>query len=362
MSRPFEIRNPFPCIEVRGTPRELGRQQGEALRELLRELVELIVDRVNKGRPDKPMLSYEQCLNVAAESIRPADAYAPGLMEELRGVAEGSGVSLEQIMLVNVRNQVAVALAGACTAIALDSRASLSGSSVVAQNWDNDPAMDRFSVVLIRRPEGLPGNMSFTQPGVIGYMGIGENGIGICGNTLPAPARRHGVPWYFALRRIYEQATLKDAIEHVSKVDLAIPINALLASCEGVADIEATADGVWKLEAEESGVLIHTNHCLHPELACVNNDYPELIQSGTRLERTRSLIRETGLPLSVDDLKTILSDHDGFPRSICRHINDDPETGFWTSVVSMILEPSEGRMHLSRGNPCEAPYDVYSLC
>ena len=60
-------------------------------------------------------------------------------------------------------------------------------------------------------------------------------------------------------------------------------------------------------------------------------------------------------------LKTVLSDHDNHPTSICRHPNDHPENGYWTSVFSVLIEADAGLMHVSRGNPCEQPYETYSL-
>jgi len=339
----------------------MGRQLGEAMRDELHGLIEIIVERINKGRPGRPAFTYEQGLEVAASSIAPAEAYAPHLVEELRGVAEAGGGSLEQVMLINVRNQIAVALDGACTAVAVETGASSSETGMVGQNWDNDPAMDPFSVVLTRRPKDGPSHLNFTQPGVIGYMGLNEPGIGVCVNTLPAPASGRGVPWYFALRSIYEESSLDGVVARLARADLAISINAAMMTSEGAADIEATADGVYVLRANERGTLVHTNHCLHPDLVPINDDFPELIESGPRLRRSEALLAGMGSPVSLDDLKRLLSDHDGFPRSICRHPNDDPETGFWRSVVSMILEPSEGRMHLTRGNPCERPFEVYTL-
>ena len=65
--------------------------------------------------------------------------------------------------------------------------------------------------------------------------------------------------------------------------------------------------------------------------------------------------------VSVEDAKMILSDHEGFPTSICRHPNDDAATGWQRSVVSLVLEPGEGRMHVSNGNPCENEYETYEL-
>ena len=57
----------------------------------------------------------------------------------------------------------------------------------------------------------------------------------------------------------------------------------------------------------------------------------------------------------------MLRDHHGHPTSICRHANDHPENGFWTSVFSVVIEADAGVMHLSRGNPCGSPYESYAL-
>ena len=41
--------------------------------------------------------------------------------------------------------------------------------------------------------------------------------------------------------------------------------------------------------------------------------------------------------------------------------NDDAGTGFWETIFSVIIEPSASRMHVTRGNPCERPYEMYTL-
>jgi hypothetical protein len=58
---------------------------------------------------------------------------------------------------------------------------------------------------------------------------------------------------------------------------------------------------------------------------------------------------------------TILSDRQGFSTSINRYPNDHPATGWQRSVISIIVEPDAGRMHLSRGNPGDHPYELYEL-
>ena len=89
----------FPMIEVAGSHREMGRQIGEATRDLLRELVEVVTDRINVGRAGQRPISNEQALEVARVSTAYAAEYAPELMTEVEGVAEGAGLTVDQVML-----------------------------------------------------------------------------------------------------------------------------------------------------------------------------------------------------------------------------------------------------------------------
>jgi isopenicillin-N N-acyltransferase-like protein len=235
------------------------------------------------------------------------------------------------------------------------------GGPVVGQNWDNDPALDPFTIVLKRRPVGRPAILDVTQAGLIAYIGLSDRGLGVCLNTLPAPSRPFGVPHYFTVRAIYESDGLEEAVAAVGRAERAIPANILLATPQGPADLEVTTDEVHLLRDDGSGMLVHTNHGLHPALESANTRFPELIQSRPRRDRMTALLDAARKPLRLTDLQAALRDHEGHPRSICRHVNDTPGTGYWASVFSVILEPAAGRMHLARGNPCEHPYEVYTL-
>lgn len=344
-------------IEVRGTPRELGRQLGEAAREEIRGFAAVALERVNRTVP----VSRERALTVARGSIPYVERYAPEMIEELRGMADATGLSLEELMLLQVRNQLRPETEAGCTAFSLAASASATGSSIVGQNWDNDPALDPFTIVLIRRPRGKPAIMDVTQAGLIAYIGLNDQGIGVCLNTLPAPSRPLGVPHYFTVRAIYESRTLGEAVAAVRRAERAIPANILLATPQGPADLEVILDEVYLLRDPGTGLVTHTNHCLHPALASINAEFPELLESYPRKERLDALLADRPRPWRIEDLKEALRDHEGYPRSICRHPNDHPITGFLASVFSVIVEADAGRLHLSRGNPCEHPYETYVL-
>ena len=351
MNRPARYRE----IEVGGTPVEMGEKLGEAAREEIRGFSAVALDRVNKTIT----VSRESALTTATACIEYIHDYSPAMLAELEGMARSSGVSVPELILLQIRNQLQPDRDAGCTAVSLSP--AVATGSIVGQNWDNDPALDPFTIMLTRRPTGEPAHLTVTQAGLIAYIGVSEAGIGLCMNTLPAPSRAVGVPHYFTVRGMYQATGLAGATEAVRRAQRAIPINVILATPEGPADLEITVDAVNVLTDSGSGVVTHTNHCLHPEFVHHNDDFPELIQSGPRLQRINSLLEQAPRPLTVPVLQDMLRDHDGHPTSICRHANDHPDNGFWTSVFSVIIEADAGVMHVSRGNPCTSPYEAYTL-
>ena len=346
--------NRYPELVVRGTPREMGCQIGESTRGQVQQFCEIALERLNKAAH----VSEQRARAVTEGSLAKARDYAPDLVEELQGVADGANVSLEQVMFLQVRNHFPPEDSG-CTSVSWENVADV--GPVVAQNWDNDPELDPLTVVLTRRPKDKPATLNLTQAGLIAYIGCNDQGIGACLNTLPAPQREIGVPHYFTLRRIYESASLDEAYEAVNSADRAIPANINLATPQGPADLEVTIDDVHILKQSPGKGLCHTNHCMHSALQPINNDFPELIQSGPRLDRIETLSSLAGDGMRLQDVQEMLRDHDGYPQSICRHLNDDPQTGWWQTVFSVIVAPAELSLYVTRGTPCDHPFERYPL-
>ena len=344
-------------IEVAGSPRQMGRQIGEAAGEEIRGFCAVALSLVNKTL----RVSRAAADVIVSKALHSAEQYSPDMIEEIRGMAEGACVSVQEIMLLQVRNQLQPAADAGCTSLALAGKGREPGTWLVAQNWDNDPDLQPFTVVLSRRPTGKPALMTITQAGLIAYIGFNEAGIGVCLNTLPAPSRPFGVPHYFTVRGIYEAPSLEGAVGAVERADRAIPANIMLATPQGPADLEVTLDRVCVLRNESAGGITHANHCRHPELLAINEQFPELIQSHHRQRRIDQWLNLQRRNPDLEGVKNLLRDHEGYPRSICRHANDDPSTGCWETVFSVIIEPLARRMHVSRGTPCDHPYETYAL-
>ncbi len=342
-------------IEVTGSPLEMGRQTGEAAREEIAGFCELALDRLREMLD----VSSEQAHAHAEHCLPYAEQYSADSVAELRGIAEAADIPFWKIMLLQIRNQFTPDADAGCTSLSLP--ATSTRGPIVAQNWDNDPALDPFTIVLTRRPVGKPALMTVTQAGLISYVGFNDAGIGACLNSLPAPSRTTGVPHYFTLRELYETTSLEAAVQAIRRAERAIPANIMLMTPEGPADLEVTLETVQVLRPVETGWITHTNHCLHPELCAYNEQFPELIGSHPRKARIDYLLQAYGDEISVDDIKAALTDHEGYPRSLCRHVNADADTGYWQTVFSVIIEPEQRRMQVSRGTPCSAGYELYQL-
>jgi isopenicillin-N N-acyltransferase-like protein len=344
-------------VVVAGSPREMGRQLGEAARAEIRGFCEAALPLVNKTSA----ISRARALEIVRISLPLAERYAPDMVEELRGTAESARVSLDDLFLLQIRNQLQPAREAGCTSFSLAPQRTTEGHAIVAQNWDSDPALDPFTIVLTRRPTGKPALMTVTQAGLIAYIGMNSAGIAACLNTLPAPARIEGVPHYFTLRGIYEARSLDDAVYAVRRAPRAIPASIMLATPQGPANLEVTIDSVHVLQNEQLGCVTHTNHCVHEALTAINHQFPELIESHPRFSRINTLTQPPATRFSVADVQRLLTDHDNYPRSICRHPNDHPKHGFWETVFSVVMQPTLGWMYVSRGTPCSCRYERYEM-
>ena len=344
----------YPEITVSGSHREMGRQLGEQAGELVRRFCALALESANRMASVTP----EEAQRVSAKSLEYAKRYAPCLAEEFQGIAESAEVDVLDLMLAQVRNQFSDDQQEACTSLSVAPTITTNGSHFVAQTWDADPALDEVTIVLTRRPTEGPEYMSVGQAGLIGYMGLNASGIGCCVNTLPAPSRGVGVPHYFSLRRIFEQTSLDDAVDVLEQAYRAIPVNIMMTTPQGPANIEATPEQVFVLRDPEC--LVHTNHCLHSELVSINEEYDELCQSYSRLPRMNALLASRTSDLSVATISEWFQDHDNYPGSICRHANpDDSKHGFIETVFAMIVDAENRSLYVSRGTPCNSPFEEY---
>ena len=73
----------YPELTVRGTPREMGRQIGDAVGDLVRGFCDEALSAINKT----VSISHDTAARISNESLAYVSQFAPHLVEELYGVA-----------------------------------------------------------------------------------------------------------------------------------------------------------------------------------------------------------------------------------------------------------------------------------
>ena len=348
----------FKELIVSGSEFEMGRQIGEECKEQIKDLVQITLQRFNLS--SKKIISLNQAIDLVNKIIDSSGEFLESEFNELKGISESADVQFEELMILNCRNMLG-SIPDGCTSVLVSSERSSEESSIAGQNWDNDPLMRDYSIVLTRRPKDKSKNITWTQPGLSAYMGINSEGTAICMNALNGPVDTKGIPWYFIVRKIFDTTGIKEIKDILKNITPAISANAAIVTNEGPVNFELTPSKIRYIEPTE-GLIVHTNHCVHNDLVINNIDFKDKIygQSFDRKIRSEDVLSNIN-NLSLENIKSVLSDHVGFPTSICRHENSDKLTGWQKSVISLIMLPESGQLHISAGNPCEKEYEVYFL-
>lgn len=375
----------FPLVEIRGGPRERGRQFGAACREQIQRYADGLLsvmagEAALRSLPPengaaggassdaRPRPLTREDLYARALTFLPAfETFAPHLVEEIRGIAEGADLPFGAALLVNVRAEVAGVTgirAGdtgrggeGCTSFAVGRTATAGGGMLLGQNQDQSPEMEAFGVVLRVRPDNGPPSIMATFGGLVGYPGMNGAGVAHFQNALSNGVWRHALPHYPMKRALLEQKDVAGCLRVMDRAPLASCGNYVLGDRSGaILDVETTPDGYAVVQPEDD-MVVHTNHFQSPRFTSQERLLSSLPDSGARLSRMRRLMGQARSHITLDSMKGFLQDHDGGPSAICRHEPDRP----MKTIASIIAEPDHGRLHVSAGNPCETEYMTYSL-
>jgi isopenicillin-N N-acyltransferase like protein len=191
----------FKRLALKGEPYNIGYQHGVRLASAVADNVEVYFTLFEHYAG----LDRHAVLRRASEFVSIIGAFDEDVMTEIRGIAEGSGKSLEEIVALNSRTEImfkegARLLHGECTSMATTPEASLSQHTLIAQNWDWMPRIQRNCVLLDLEQPRKPRVLTFTEAGFVGKIGMNSAGLGLCCNLLVTPQTRPGVPFHVLCR------------------------------------------------------------------------------------------------------------------------------------------------------------------
>ena len=354
---------PILTIELNQTdPKKRGRAYGEAAREKINTILEKYRKIFNAITGD----TWETTVERGESFISKAQAFAPDLVEEIRGIAEGADQAFMDVFLLNARSEILFnpqVLAQECTTVAALPESTTNGEVLLAQNWDWYKEVIDCQVILnIRQSEGKPSFITFTEAGQLAKIGMNTAGIGLVVNNLVSDQPRTGVPWIFMTRRVLESSHLAQAIGYVLNTPRAHSINFLIGYAEGEAVNLETSPVEEHILWPENGCLVHTNHYLKPgknfrDLKPLRDPY---LSTYLRYIRAQKGLAVSNGTIDVNRILRILSDHLDRPFSVCSHEN--PSIAPLRQIVtclSIVMDLSRKQIHFTLGNPCHG--DVQKL-
>ncbi|HOX27624.1 MAG TPA: C45 family autoproteolytic acyltransferase/hydrolase [bacterium] len=340
-----------------GTHYEMGLQHGVLLKDDIKALMSFFFenkktifgasfDDLDKGA--KTLLK-----NIPAEYV-----------EEMKGIAEGSGVDFKQILYANTFLDVVSAswsgVKPSCTNFAALPRASLRGEIVHGRNldWTADEAVTKSNVVFHYEPKG---GFSFTTMGWTGIAGtltgfnyeqisVGEM------TSMSTEAQLDGTPIMIQLRALLERSkTLDDAYKVLAEMPRTTGYNVLVT--DGKAGdafvVEMSAKSIVKFKPEND-MIFRTNHYVDKKLSKTQMKYFYMYYSGKqsdsflRYDRLNELLTSNKGKIDAKLAMSFLGDKwDGATKDF----NDTLKNSICASntLQSAVILPDSGEIYVALG-------------
>jgi isopenicillin-N N-acyltransferase-like protein len=204
---------------ISGKPRERGRDYGTRFREAIRGFLDREIYRSFTDKPN----AKETMIRFAAACGEAVKAYSPLIHEEMEGMAEGTGLRLEEIVLVTNHEELwhrgAIPAQPHCTVFGAAPPDTADGATFVGQTWDwMESVYGMSSMLQWKRPEG-PSLLAYAYPGLWTGAGINSEGITLCWHSGGGDGKepRVGIPAYVLIAQMLYQDTLKGALEEAKR-------------------------------------------------------------------------------------------------------------------------------------------------
>ena len=364
-------------LPLEGTPRQRGQQHGEELREAISRHLDLFRENIEQ---DTGLNSKEYLDRFMSETeFLPAiEKYAPDLLDEVSGIAEGSGRTFQEVLARQCSDEdtwfrqvvkFGRSIPEHCSCLGTRE----GGHSLIAQNMDSPRYYDGFQTLLrLREPGSDVESLVFTVAGKISLAGMNNYGVGICCNTvLQLDFNPRGLPEDFIVRKVLQQKNIRDVLAFMKSVPHASGQNYILGDPTRVVDLECSAHKVVEFSPlPETKRVCHTNHPLANDntqswdalWARGEREAPQVIEEFkarmTTFNRYTTLEEclKDDAPLDTERAIEILSDHSA---PVCLHHID---TGNYTlGCLIMELDAETPRLNIAGGPPCSTPFRTYTF-
>jgi isopenicillin-N N-acyltransferase-like protein len=274
----------------------------------------------------------------------------PELVEELEGIAAGSGQDVRELLAINARTELLAgtqAMVGECSLLGRRDGAS---GAWLAQTWDWHPDLAAAAVAWTVVQDG-EWFTTVTEAGVLAKLGVNSRRVA-CGLnflTCSTDGGLDGVPIHVLLRLVLERsASGADARALLAASPTSASSCITVAAGADLFAAELSPGGARFVEPDPDGWLVHTNHFLLPPATGVDtmpSAHPGTLDRFVRVARAA----RDGVPVP-----RALAQHGAMVEPVCRH-GDAPGTA-WAdrraTLLAVWAEPNRHALRVAAGPPC----------
>src|SRR6516164_9358321 len=204
------------AIVIAGGPRERGRRYGRRFRDEIGEFLDREIYRAFEGS----LAAKEELLRYAAACSRVIRGECPVIADELEGMAEATGLRLEEHVLITLHEELyhrgVLPPMSHCTAVAVGPPEA-PGRTFVGQTWDWMESVAGMSSAIEWRRDDGPSLLAYAFPGLWAGAGMNSAGLALCWTSAelgkPKQVPRVGLPAYVLVAHLLYQPTLDAAAE-----------------------------------------------------------------------------------------------------------------------------------------------------
>lgn len=331
-------------IKASGTSYDVGYRIGKTARKKILKTLMYYQHSIAMNRPD---WTWNRARKFSAQFIPVIEAIDKDILDEMRGIADGSDLSFEDILAVNCHYEIG-RWADECTTIYFGKKATRSSHAYLLENWDYALPQIESLVLLDLSINGKPRVVMLSEAGIVGRMGMNEKYIGIVGNTLKndeVSFDKLPVPVFY--RAILNSTTTR-RVEEIIRTGAASSYNFMIYSQGMAENLEMSVKETF-IHSDEAK-MCHTNHFIYSSAA--SDHLYDTAESMKRYRRACQLLDEKE-QFDDETMITILRDHENYPDSICRHV--DESTPFYkqsATLASIIIDMTSLSMKYIAGYPC----------
>ena len=340
-----------PLLEYRGSPRACGKIYGDQQAERLRIFLKNIPDG---GLSTRRRRYARQCWKILRRWQEP-------VVEFLHGVAQGSGLSLEELTALQLQEEYGHDHCH-CTALGATGPATPDGAALIAQSWDDRPPLYPWPQLLRMRTDATPATLTYTMPGLWAAAGINEHGLALGWTTSgmrPKVPPQPGIPTYSLIAGILGCRDCSAALALVRRTRNAGCFNFFIADAAGeVWVLEAMPGRIEAVQCRD--IITRANHyqCATIRRAAKQKLPPSSTKwnSQSRAARIAALAERFRGHIDGRAVETIYRDH--YPKEglcICQH--GTPHL----TLDCFYMLPAKKEFRIARGYVCRHDFAAYQV-